>query len=555
MKKIPLFILLYLSLSTIAQVNITVGPYLQSPTPSSIKIKWRTDSLTASKIVYGTDLLNQNLSTTDTAITTNHTIKLSGLTPYTKYYYSVYNGNTLLEGNDAEHWFRTFPTAGTELPFRVWGIGDFGKGNDKQAKVRDAYVNFDTTETSFFIWLGDNAYGDGTEQEYLTQVFDSVYGYKNVMKHWAFLPSPGNHDYNSVSPVASPTPPLTHTGPYYNFIDVYTQGEAGGVPTGHELFYSYDYGNAHFISLNSELGSIFTQADDWIGVSPFNSFSSSPLTTWLEADLTANTKPWVIVYFHQPPYTDGSHDAGAFWEIYMQAIRENICHIWEEHGVDLVVCGHSHVYERSYLVKGAYGSASDINFTNYVQNTNGIDSMGQAFLKYTGGANPNQGTVYVVNGNSGSTDDAPSFQHPYMFAEYGCDTCIGSFVLDINGSRLDGRHLDGYGNIRDHFTIKKIAGADPNAISEVNDLISTLKIAPNPFSSVTQILYELTRSEKIEISLTDAVGKRVELFEGNLASGSQQFEIDAQKLKLSKGIYSLQFSSATQRISRNLIVQ
>lgn len=544
------------ALTIFAQVNVTVGPYLQSPTQTSIKIMWRTDSLCNSKIMYGTTPGNLTQTVTDTALVNRHNIKITGLTANTRYYYAVYNNNTFAEGGDNLHTFKTFPVTGTNAHVRAWVIGDFGKGNTKQSKVRDSYP-FDTVETNLWFWLGDNAYNDGTEQEFLTKVFDSIYGYKEKMKWLPFEPTPGNHDYNSVSPVTSPQPPLQHTGPYYDLVEVYTNAEAGGLASGHELYYSFDYANVHFISLNSELGSAFTAADDWTGVSPFNSFNGSPLTQWLEQDLTANTLPWVVIYFHQPPYTDGSHDAGAFWEIYMKAMRKNICPIWESHGVDLVMSGHSHVYERSYLVKGAYGDMADINFTNFVQNTNGVDSMGQAFLKYTQGPNPNQGTVYVVNGNAGSTDDAPSFQHPYMFAEYGCDTCVGSFVLDVEGDRLDGRYLDAYGNIRDHFTIKKINGVDPNAIAEIqaNNLFTDLRIAPNPFSNTTKVMFNLKETSKVQITLTDAVGKRIQLFDSPLQPGSQQFEIDAQKLKLAKGIYNLQLSTDGQKLSRNIIMQ
>lgn len=558
MKKNLLLILSICTLSiTFAQVNVTVGPYLQSPTQTTIKIKWRTDSTSSSKIMYGTDLANMNLSVIDTSITTKHTVMLTGLTAYTRYYYAVYNNNVLAEGGDSSHTFKTFPVTGTPTHVRAWAIGDFGKGNTKQQLVRDSYTNYDSEETDLWLWLGDNVYDDGTETEYLTKVFDSVNGYQKIMKQLPFEPAPGNHDYNSVSPVQSPVSPLQQTGPYLDFVDVYAHGEAGGVATGHELFYSYDYGNVHFISLNSELGSVFNGSDDWTGVNPFVAFNGSPMTQWLHQDLTANTLPWVVVYFHQPPYTDGSHDAGAFWEIYMKAMRENFAEIWEQYGVDLVLCGHSHVYERSYLVKGAYGDAADINFLNYVQNTNGIDSLGQAFLKYTLGPNPNQGTVYVVCGNSGSTDDAPGFNHPYMFAEYGCDTCIGSFVLDVDSNRLDGRHLDGYGNIRDHFTIKKVAAADPNAINELNkqDFLNQLKVSPNPFSNSATLSFELLRNEKLTIRLSDATGKITEVFEGNMQKGNQQFEINAQKLKLAKGVYTLQLSTGIQSISRMLVIQ
>ncbi len=550
MKKILLSLFATLaSQFAMAQAQVTVGPYLQSPTPSSIKILWRSDVAATSKVMYGTNPSSLTQTISDPASTTRHAVLIPGLLPATRYYYAIYNDNTFAEGGDSLHTFRTFPTAGSPEHVRAWGIGDFGKANNAQQRVRDSYLAFEATqseETDLWLWMGDNVYDDGLESEYLTKVFDSVWGYRDLMKRLPFEPCPGNHDYNTISPVQSPTPPLTHTGPYFDLVDVYQNAEAGGLASGHELFYSYDYGNVHFVCLNSELGSLFNAADDWIGIYLFGSFSSSPMTQWLHADLTANTMPWVVVYFHQPPYTDGSHDAGSFWEVYMQAMRENFAEIWEQYGVDLVVCGHSHVYERSFLVKGAYGSVSSITPANILQGTSGIDSIGEAYVKYTVGPNPNEGTVYVVQGNSGSVDDAPNFQHPYMVAEYGCDTCAGSFILDVDGNRLDGRHIDMAGQVRDHFTILK------TNIVAVEPQISPLRftVGPNPFHTSTKVDFELPESASVRLQLSDALGRTWEIFAGALPQGPQSLNVDGQDLQLVHGIYVLTLTAGEHRISK-----
>lgn len=533
---------------------VSVGPYLQSPTPSGVKVMWRTDLACTGKVMYGTSIGNLSQQATEPASGTQHMVELTGLAPHTRYYYAIYNDSALAEGDDAGHTFRTFPTPGTQTHVRAWAIGDFGKGNDKQARVRDAYVNFDTTETDLWLWLGDNAYDSGTEAEYLTKVWDSVYGYQKLMKRLPFEPIPGNHDYMTISPVQSPTPPASHDGPYYQLTEVYRNGEAGGVASGHELFYSYDYGNVHFVGLNSELGSLFNSSDDWIGIYLFGSFSGSPMTQWLHNDLSANTQPWTVVYFHQPPYTDGSHDASSFWEVYMQAMRENFAEIWEQYGVDLVICGHSHVYERSYLVKGAYGDASQITAANILQGGSGVDAQGQAYIKYTQTANPNQGTVYVVQGNSGSSDEAPAFNHPYMYAEYGCDTCCGSLVLDIEGDRLDGRSIDMGGNVIDHFTILK--QAQPSAIDAPLPASSLrFSLAPNPFSQQTEVGFELKAPADVAIRLHDALGRRIDAYGGHLPAGQHRLAIDAQALRLARGTYSLELQVGEERGVRMLVIQ
>ncbi len=538
-----------------AQVNVTVGPYLQSPTTNSIKIMWRTDIASSPKVMYGTDMTNLTQSATAVSDSNRHTVLLSGLSPYTRYYYAIYNNNILAEGGDSAHTFKTFPLSTEPGHVRVWGIGDFGKGNSKEALVRDSYP-FDSIETNLWLWMGDNAYDHGTEPEYLNKVFDSVYGYKKIMKSLPFEPCPGNHDYESISPPGSTKAPLTHKGPYYDFVEVYRNGEAGGVASGHELFYSFDYRNVHFVSLNSELGSLTNPAHNWTGVSVgANTFTSSPMSDWLHQDLSANTKPWVVVYFHQCPYTDGSHKSSDFYEVYMKAMRENYCRIFEQYGVDVVLCGHTHVYERSYLVHGSYGNDADISPTNIVQHTSGNAQLNEAYHKSLTGANPNYGTVYVNNGNSGSDEGSADLQHPYMAANSGCDGCIGSFLIDVDSNRLVGRHIDFNKVVRDEFTI--IKDQNPTGIDKLNNdgSIGDLKVFPNPFGTVTTVTFNLAKNYKVQINVTDAAGKSAEVFEGTMQKGAQQITIDAQKLKLAKGVYTLQVSTRTQNISRRLVIQ
>src|SRR6185436_19334444 len=143
----------------------------------------------------------------------------------------------------------------------------------------------------------------------------------------------GNHE-GQVTTSGDPGP---STGPYYDAFVLPAAGEAGGVPSGTEAYYSFDYGETHFISLNS------TQV---------NRSSTGPMATWLEADLAATSAKWIIAFWHHPPYSRGTHNSDV--DIELIEMRENILPILEAGGVDLVLCGHSHAYERSYLVDGTY---------------------------------------------------------------------------------------------------------------------------------------------------------------------------------------------------------
>ncbi len=69
------------------------------------------------------------------------------------------------------------------------------------------------------------------------------------------------------------------------------------------------------------------------------------MMSWLTQDLAATTKEWIIAFRHYPPYSKGSHDSDT--ESPLIQTRENALPILEAAGVDLVLSGHGHSYERS----------------------------------------------------------------------------------------------------------------------------------------------------------------------------------------------------------------
>ena len=90
--------------------------------------------------------------------------------------------------------------------------------------------------------LGDNAYTNGTDAEYQGAVFDT---YADMLQRSVLWPAFGNHDALSASSV-------TQSGPYYDIFSLPRAGEAGGIASGTEAYFSFDYANIHFIVLNSE---------------------------------------------------------------------------------------------------------------------------------------------------------------------------------------------------------------------------------------------------------------------------------------------------------------
>lgn len=431
--------------------SVIRGPYLQSPTENTIVIKWRTDATCNSKVNYGTSLGSLNQTASSSVPKTDHTITLTDLLPATTYYYEVGSTTSIFTTASASYRFKTNPIPGVAVPTRVWAIGDFGKGNTEQVAVKNSYMQYDdSSKTDVWIWLGDNVYNDGTDEEYQTKLF-GLNGFSNVFNWLPFWPSPGNHDYNAVWDESAffgiPYSNIAfedHQGPYFDMVHVPTQAEAGGYPSQYELFYSFDYGDVHFLSLNSEVYD-FTQTFSGI----------NQMKQWIEQDLIQNTRTFTVAYFHQPPYSKGSHDSDDAQELVMKAMRQRVVPLLEAYDIDLVICGHSHVFERSKLINGHYGNSFSFDPTTMLKDSsNGNYSQGNAYRKDGLKSTPD-GTIYVVCGNSGSRETAPSLDYPMMEFVNGGDQACGSFIMDIYKNRLDGKYLHMNGTVMDEFTILK----------------------------------------------------------------------------------------------------
>ena len=88
-----------------------------------------------------------------------------------------------------------------------------------------------------------------TAERYLAVIMATI-----LFSVLTFYPIPGNHDYISVNGTDDPSIPWQF---YYDIVEVFKNAEMGGVPSTMEAYYSYDYGNTHFLALNSELYRVF----------------------------------------------------------------------------------------------------------------------------------------------------------------------------------------------------------------------------------------------------------------------------------------------------------
>lgn len=412
-------------------LQLTRGPYLQMGSPTGIVVRWRTGAASNSYVMYGPDPASLIWSATDAGITTEHVVALTNLTAGTKYYYAVGSTAQTIAG-DASHYFVTSPAVGFAQPTRVWVLGDSGTADANARAVRDSFysVNGGSTWANLWLMLGDNAYNTGTDAEFQSAVFDM---YPATLRQSVLWPTLGNHDGASADSA-------TGTGPYYDIFTLPKSAQAGGIASGTEAYYSFDYANIHFICLESF---------------ETNRAANSPMITWLQNDLASTTQKWTVAFWHHPPYTKGSHDSDA--DVESTQMRQNALPILEAAGVDLVLAGHSHSYERSYLLDGHYGVSSTLTAGMKKDGGSGREDGSGAYTKAASGPAAHLGAVYGVAGSSGKVAGG-SLNHPAMFVSM---SVLGSMVLDVSDGRLDARFIDNVGATRDYFTIKKSTAAAP----------------------------------------------------------------------------------------------
>jgi hypothetical protein len=225
------------------------------------------------------------------------------------------------------------------------------------------------------------------------------------------------------------------TGPYYDIFSLPTHGEAGGIPSGTEAYYAFNYGNIHFISLDTEDNSLEVSGD---------------MLTWLEYDLSANHSQWTIAYFHHPPYTRGTYNSDHVLESNgrMTHVRENVLPILDKYGVDLVLSGHSHAYERSYLIAHHYGLSKTFKPKTMIPGGK-RKNYPESYVKYE----QEPGAIFVVCGVSGNRPSALHGRHHTM--AFCSDQYRGSMSIEVEGNQLYGIFLDNHGKVRDWFRIEK----------------------------------------------------------------------------------------------------
>ena len=280
-------------------------PYVQSVSASSAVIAWVSKEPGVGIVEYGeTPWLGRE--GVDNRVTRRHAVALSGLGPGSRYYYRVKEA-----GEKSE--IARFHTAseGEYSRFAFAVIGDSGRGRKGQLAVA---ALLERLEPDLILHTGDIVYPSGEERHYDRRFFVP---YGRLLKEVPIFPILGNHDLERGNGAA-----------YLNNFHLPRNDTQG---TGR--YYSFNWGNVHFVALNSEL----YHGD--------HSYRPEEQKTWLDRDLKETRQPWKIVYFHRPIYSSSKHGSD-------ERIREDLEPVLVRHEVDLVFSGHDHVYERTVPIRG-----------------------------------------------------------------------------------------------------------------------------------------------------------------------------------------------------------
>jgi hypothetical protein len=381
------------------------------PTSSTFVANWKTDNgTTATQLLYGTDservaaadgpsdgvqritghhMLYSSALAGDARV---HEVHVCGLQPATTYYYKVGAPGAWSAVYDVA----TGPQIGFADAFRFSVAGDSRDEPQIFAQIQQAVSG---KGIDFQLFTGDivNLGGVQAEWDAFFEATTGSFAGQEMLARAPFMVVNGNHDALTVNYVAQFAVPQE-----------LTEGESAQG----EEWYSFDYGNAHFVALND---------------SPPASAMGEAQKNWLKADLARVDRqktPWIFAMHHRSTYScGGSHGS----DLELRAAWQPI---FDEYRVDMVFAGHDHLYERSKPMRGLSGQdgvvASEIG-----ANDTPINESGTLYVVAGGAGAP----LYGADGSCAHTHVTESVQN-YVLVE------VDGRTLRYSASRLDGSVLD-----------------------------------------------------------------------------------------------------------------
>lgn len=329
---------------------------------------------------------------------------LTGLQPGTTYAYRVMMNGQSVTANPVN-----FTTAGPgNFSFLVYG--DSGENTPEQRTMIDLMTR--EQNVAFAIHTGDLAYPEGSYAGYDTGHFGLN---APLIDHLPFFPTPGNHDYmvDSGAPYVA-----SHVVPDSNIH-----------PDDRGRYYSFDWGDVHFTSIDSNL---------------IGSAANDRMLAWLENDLRSTRQYWKVVFLHHPPYPTGHHCG----DVICAKVRWTVNPIFDKYGVQLVLAGHEHGYERTVAVTDEMPAPAGF------------------------------GTTYVITGGGGANlHDVGTIEQTAISLQ-----TYNYVRIDVNGSTLTLRAIDLNGKEIDRVTLQPQPVLADRPVLSVGDYSES--VAPGSLVSI-----------------------------------------------------------------------
>ncbi len=313
--------------------NTVRGPIVESTTTTDTKIAWQTLKPTTSVVEYGlTTSLGKRIESE--MLTTDHVLQLIDLEPSATYHYRVGGIAGEIPRFSKTTSFKTLKPSG---PVRLMLLGDSGSGNLLQHKFAKVIRD---NQPDAILYAGDIIYDFKSGPPNYYPDFRHFSVYKEHMKSVPYFTAIGNHelyhgDAAYLNAFHLPTNNLPTLGLKPPNLDYPFSGT--------EHFYSFDVGDAHVSVLYNP----------WYAHHNFSKDTNQ--LHWLTNDLATTSKPWKLLLGHFPVASSASHgysdyDGNALPDTI--DFGNTIYPIVAKYGVDLMLAGHSHSFEKFNPING-----------------------------------------------------------------------------------------------------------------------------------------------------------------------------------------------------------
>ena len=322
-------------------------------------------------------------------------VVLEGLAPGSAVRYRVEAGDLVM----GPYRFRSAPTDTASGPVRVLAFGDSGWGSAVQVALARRMFEAVREGRDLALHVGDVAYPDGSARDLTVRHFRV---YAPLLARTPFRPVPGNHDVRAGG-----------GAPY---------DRAFGAPEGGDRrYWRLRRGRILFVGLDTSNDAARDSLAERAGAQ----------WRWLErtlADAAADTTlDWTVAVTHYPLYSRG---VGLSGHGPSEELREALEPLFLRHGVDLVLAGHEHHYERSHPVR------------------EGVREP------------PGCAPVHVITGGGGATRFARSVEPGGHAARVSRRHHYVDLV--IRPDHVDGRAVDPDGSVIDRFRLVPYESGDPS---------------------------------------------------------------------------------------------